>query len=242
MKSKPLKTYSVWDKSTRIFHWLNFLTILVLIGVGLVILNAKSLGVSVDGKVLLKKIHVYAGYVFALNLGWRLIWGFVGSSYARWRAILPGGRGYWKMLTSYVRGGRTSYLGHNPLGRIAVTVLMAALCVQAVTGLILAGTDLYFPPFGGWISEWVAAPGVDPATLQPYAKDTVDAKAYAAMRDFRSPIISTHVGAFYTILVLIILHIAAVIWTEIKHGGNIISAMFTGEKSFSDKPVEEDDI
>ena len=53
--------------------------------VGLVILNASALGVSNAGKVDLKTVHVWIGYVFALNLGARLIWAFAGNRYARWR-------------------------------------------------------------------------------------------------------------------------------------------------------------
>jgi cytochrome b len=59
-----------------------------------VILNAKSLGVSGEGKILLKTIHAYIGYVFVINLSWRLVWGFIGNKYVRWKAILPIGKGY----------------------------------------------------------------------------------------------------------------------------------------------------
>ena len=53
-----LKAYSVWDASVRWFHWLNLLCMLGLIAVGVAILNAKALGVTDDGKILLKTVHV----------------------------------------------------------------------------------------------------------------------------------------------------------------------------------------
>jgi len=239
MVDKNLREYSVWDRTTRVFHWLNFLTILLLIGFGLVIFNGRALGLSTEGKILLKTLHVYAGYIFALNLFWRLVWGFVGGKYARWRALLPFGKQYIQNMTSYIKGDKTAYLGHNPLGRLAVCALLLALSVQAVTGLVLAGTDLYFPPFGSYIAQWVAAEGVDPATVVPYAKDMVDAAAYQDMRGFRKPYITTHVWTFYILCGLIILHIAAVVWTEIKHGGNLVSALFSGKKTLSEQPVDE---
>ena len=34
--------------------------------------------------------HVYIGYVFAINLVWRLVWGFMGNRFSRWRAIFFG--------------------------------------------------------------------------------------------------------------------------------------------------------
>ena len=49
-----LKVYSIWDANVRWFHWINLLCMLGLIAVGVVILNDKALGVSTDGKTLLK--------------------------------------------------------------------------------------------------------------------------------------------------------------------------------------------
>src|SRR5688572_3269029 len=110
-----LKSYSAWDAGVRWFHWINLLCVLGLIAVGVAILNDKALGVSNDGKILLKTVHVWIGYTLALNLLWRLIWAFIGGPHARWRAFLPGGRGYMSELGAYVtdfRVGRPKqYLG-----------------------------------------------------------------------------------------------------------------------------------
>lgn len=238
----PLQEYSVWDKGTRIFHWLNVICVLGLIAIGTVILNASDLGVSNDGKIFLKTIHVYVGYVFALNLLWRLIWGFIGGPYARWGALLPFKSGYtaqFKEEVAAVGQGRVvNYIGHTPLGRLAVTVILLLLVCQAVTGLILAGTDVYMPPFGGMIAEWVAAEGLEPSQVLPYAPETTNPETYAAMREFRSPVVRTHEYMYFVLLGLIVLHIAAVVFTDVRNGGNIISAMFTGRKSFANPPKD----
>jgi len=240
MSAPTLTSHKVWDKTTRIFHWVNVLAILTLVALGTAILNAKALGVSTDGKILLKTVHVYAGYVFAVNLAWRLVWAFVGGPFARWRAILPFGKGYGAALGAYIAGEKTSYKGHSPLGRLAVSALLIVLLAQAVTGLVLAGTDIYFPPFGGWISAWVAAPGVDPASLVPYAKDMINPEAFAEMRAFRDPYGEIHEIGFYVILALIVLHVAAVVRAEVTYGGGLVSAMFTGKKTLSEPPVDSD--
>jgi cytochrome b len=210
--------------------------------IGITIMNGGALGVSTDGKILLKTIHVLIGYVFAFNLLWRLIWAFIGSDRARWRAILPGGKGYLKEVKDYAvafRAGQPQqYIGHNPLGRIAVVLLLFLLFTQAVTGLVLAGTDVFYPPLGSWIANWIAKPGVDPATLLPYAKDTYDAAAYEAMRAFRAPFIEIHEIGFYALLCLIVIHIVAVVVTEIREGGTLISAMFTGKKMLTETPKD----
>lgn len=239
MITTTLTQYKVWDRTTRIFHWVNLLAMLVLIACGVALLNAGSLGITNDGKILLKTVHVYAGYVFAVNLAWRLVWAFIGGPFARWRSLLPFGKGYVAAVKAYVSGEKTSYLGHNPLGRIAVILMLIALTVQAVTGLVLAGTDIYYPPFGGMIAEWIAAPGVDPSAILPYDRSLLNPDAYADMRAFRSNFLLTHVNNFYAILALVVLHIAAVVWTDNKHGGGIISAMFTGRKALAEKPADD---
>lgn len=236
------KSYVAWDVSVRWFHWINLLCIIGLMAIGIAIMNDGALGVSTDGKILLKTVHVLIGYVFAFNLLWRLIWAFIGSDRARWRAILPGGKGYLKEVKDYAAafkaGQPQQYIGHNPLGRIAVALLLFLLFTQAVTGLVLAGTDILYPPLGSWIANWIAKPGIDPATLLPYAKDTYDAAAYEAMRAFRAPFIEIHEIGFYALLCLIVIHIIAVVVTEIREGGTLISAMFTGKKMLTETPKD----
>jgi len=239
-----LKSYKVWDASTRWFHWINAICVIALAVVGFTILNAGDLDISKAGKITLKTIHVSIGYVFALNLLWRIVWAFMGNRYAKWRSMLPGGPGYFHAVRSYVTafiaGHPEQYLGHNPLGRLGVAAMLVLIILQAITGLLLAGTDLFYPPFGQMIAQWVAAPGVDPGTLVPYAPEMYDKASYESMRAFRKPFIVVHVYTFYTLVVVVVAHIAAVVITELKEGGSIISAMFTGRKIISDRPKDED--
>jgi Ni/Fe-hydrogenase 1 B-type cytochrome subunit len=237
-----LKTHFVWDRNVRWFHWINVLCMFGLVAVGVVILNAKALGVTNDGKILLKTTHVLIGYVFTVNLLWRLIWAFVGGASSRWRAVLPGGRGYVNEVRGYIMGLRTGrplqYLGHNPLGRIAISILLLLLLTQAVSGLVVAGTDLFYPPFGSWIAAWVAASGLDSTTLIPYAPEMYEETAYEAMRAFRKPFITVHYYGFYVLLVFAVIHVLAVIMTELREGGSLISAMFSGKKVLSGPPSD----
>ena len=77
-----LKEYNVWDAPTRVFHWVNFTTVILLIFMGLMMLFKKDLGItSLEAKIALKEIHVLIGYLFVLNLTWRIVWGFVGNGY-----------------------------------------------------------------------------------------------------------------------------------------------------------------
>ena len=242
MSAEPLVAYRVWDAPTRLFHWINALSVLGLILVGIVILFAGDLGIAPAGRVTLKTAHVWIGYVMTLNLLWRVVWAFLGNRYARWRAILPGGPGYATAVEAYVSaflaGHPKQYLGHNPIGRLAVFVILLLLVVQAATGLVLAGTDIFFPPFGNWIAAWVAAPNIDPATLSPTARDLMDPNTYAAMRAFRGPFAEIHELGFYLLAAIVLLHIVAVVVTELREGGTLVSAMLTGQKIVQGRPED----
>lgn len=241
-RSQPFVSYPVWDAPTRWFHWINALSVLGLMLVGVLILFAGDLGISAPGRVTIKTVHVWLGYVMAVNLLWRLAWAFFGNRYARWRAMVPGGPGYWRALKAYVTafliGRPRQYLGHNPAGRLAVTAILLLLVVQAGTGLVLTGTDIFYPPFGSWIAHWVAAPNVDPSTLTPLTRSLMDQAAYAAMRSFRAPFAEIHEFTFYLIALVVAGHVIAVVGTELREGGTLISAMFTGRKIIAGRPED----
>jgi Ni/Fe-hydrogenase 1 B-type cytochrome subunit len=236
------REYVVWDVPTRLFHWINALAVLGLIVTGLEILTGNLLGLSPEGKIALKRVHVFLGYVMAANLLWRFVWAFFGNRYARWRSVLPGGSGFAGALRAYVAsfltGEPQQYIGHNPLARIGASLLFLLLLVQMATGLVLAGTDLFWPPFGRFFAAWVAAPGVDPGVVQPGASDLLDKAAYDSMRSFRAPFVETHEITFYLIAIAVVLHLIAVVVTEIHEGGSITSAMFTGRKILTRKPPD----
>lgn len=241
--SGNLKEYAVWDGSVRWFHWINVLAILGLIAVGTVILNGKAIGVSGEGKVLLKTIHVYIGYVFCLNLLWRLIVAFVsGNRFSRWTAILPARAGLGEYIKAAKAGQPPAYLGHNPMARLMVSLLFAVLLIMAITGIVLAGTDVYMPPFGALFADWVTGGDAEKlAQLVPGSKEFVDKELYGEMRAFRKPFIKTHYFAFFVVLGAVLLHIAAVVISEQREKNGLVSAMFTGRKVFSEKPVDLED-
>ncbi len=237
-----LKQYKVWDAPTRVFHWVNFISVILLILVGTLMLYKKDLGiVSLDAKIAIKELHVVIGYVFVLNLMIRLIWGFIGNRFARWSAILPGA-GFGNTVSAYIasirRGEPQQFLGHNPLGRLAVVFMMLLLMSQAVTGLIRAGTDIYYPPFGSIFAAQVAADGVDPATIKPYDKTGTDATKYKALKEFKHIYGEVHYYTFFVLLAMILLHIFVVVRAEITEGEGLVSAMFSGRKILSKEPED----
>lgn len=237
-----LKLHHVWDAGTRWFHWINALCVLLLMGLGLIILNASAFDIPNSGKITLKIVHVWVGYVLVLNLLWRFIWGFIGNRYARWGAVLPGGKGYFTQLKSHLSSWSSpnpeTHLGHNPVGKLAIAAMLLLLTVQALTGLFLAGSDVFYPPIGHWIAQWIAAPGIDPTTLQPYAEETYNAAAYEQMRSLRKPIVTVHLYSFYSLVVLVTLHVIAVILAEFRERSSLVSAMITGFKTLPESEAD----
>lgn len=242
MNNLELRRYKAWDLPVRIFHWVNFSAVTGLILFGLLMLFKKELGItSMEAKISLKTIHVLIGYVFVLNLAFRIVWGFIGNRYARWTAILPG-RGYFQSLrdyrASFSAGKPQQFIGHNPPGRLAVCALLLLMLVMAITGLVRAGTDIYYPPFGALVAEYIAAPGTDPASLIPYDPAGTEPSRAERLKAFKEPFGTIHLYTAYILMFLIVVHTFAVVFTEVREGGSIISAMFSGNKVLPGKPED----
>lgn len=123
MNSK--KRILVWDLPTRLFHWL-----LVVAVVGLVV-SGKVGGNLID----------WHGKIGLLVLGlvvFRLVWGVVGSTYARFCQFFPTPA----KIATYLKGGWQAP-GHNPLGAFSVFALLGVLIFQLLTGLV-ANDDIAF--------------------------------------------------------------------------------------------------
>jgi len=220
----------VWSRNIRLFHWINVITITLLICIGLVILNGKLFGVSTDGKVLLKTMHVIIGYVFATNLLFRLIIGFIGKAHERWSKVLPFNKGFSQELVEFTKQKKTTYKGHNPVGKLMVFSLLSLMFIQLVSGLVIAGTDIYYPPFGKYFVQSIAIDKQNLEEIKPYSKVNVDEAAYKEMRAIRKPFITAHVYAFYGLIFLIPLHILGVVVAERREKTALVSAMFSGYK------------
>ncbi|MDR5897865.1 cytochrome b/b6 domain-containing protein [Halomonas vilamensis] len=118
-------TIRLWDLPTRLFHWL-----LVLAVVGSVV--TMKLGGS------WMAWHERFGLLVVGLLSFRVVWGVVGSTYARFGTFVRGP----SALMAYLRG-QWRGVGHNPLGALSVLALIGLFGFQAVTGLF-ANNDIAF--------------------------------------------------------------------------------------------------
>jgi Ni,Fe-hydrogenase I cytochrome b subunit len=242
MHEQQLNEHKAWPVAVRWFHWINFTCIFGLFALGLIMLNKSGLGItSMEAKINLKVVHVLIGYVFVANLLLRLLLGFIGPAAMRWSKVFPG-RGFaaeLKRFKAVEAGGRgNAWLGHNPKAKLALTLMYLLLFTMMITGLVRAGTDIYYPPFGAYVASQVAAEGIDPASLVPYDKSAVDAVKYKAMGEFKHIWGSVHIYSSYALAALIFLHIISEVRVEVRHRGSLIASIFSGKKIFSGSPEE----
>ena len=80
--------------------------------------------------------HIWSGCAVLTLLIFRLLWGFVGSSTARFASFVRGPR----EIARYLRGSWKG-IGHNPLGAVNVLALLGALAFQVGLGLIAEDED-----------------------------------------------------------------------------------------------------
>lgn len=230
-QSEETTNYRVWDKPSRLFHWVNVLLVVSLLFVGFLMLFRTDLGIdSLEAKIKIKELHIIIGYVFAANLLFRILWGFIGSHFAKFANNIPSLSAIMGYKSALGRGENPQYIGHNPLGKLAVFIIMLTLTVLLCTGLFRAGTDVYYPPFGDAIAQYIAQDGVDAASIKPYDTTGVDKLKLDEMKPYKSLAGQIHLYGAYFLILLILLHVIAVIQAERKHQPGIISAMFSGIK------------
>ncbi|MBK1706623.1 cytochrome b/b6 domain-containing protein [Halochromatium glycolicum] len=115
----------VWDLPTRVFHWTLFLAVVAAILTGLQ-----------GGNWMVW--HERIGLLILGLLVFRLIWGVLGSTYARFAEFFPTPGKVSAYLRGYWRGE-----GHNPLGALSIFALLLVLLFQAMSGLF-ANDDIAF--------------------------------------------------------------------------------------------------
>lgn len=176
----------VWDLPVRLFHWT------------LVLLIAFSwLSAEMDWMTW----HLYSGYaVLALAL-FRVIWGFVGSTHARFGDFLYGPGAVIAYIRTLPSRTAAKFAGHNPLGGISVVLILLCVLVQTGTGLfsnddILTEGPLY-KHISKELSDWLT-------TIHNYN--------------------------FNALLALIGVHVSAVLYYLFYKSENLVKPMFTGRK------------
>lgn len=119
------KRTKVWDLPVRIFHWTLAFSMVA------VVISGQLGGNLIDW-------HARIGLLVVGLVVFRLVWGVLGSSYARFAHFFPTP----SAIRAYLAGTWQGE-GHNPLGALSVFALLGLLVCQLLTGLV-ANDDIAF--------------------------------------------------------------------------------------------------
>lgn len=176
------QTINVWDPVVRLFHWS-------------LALSFAMAWLSADRW---DNIHEVTGYIAAALIGIRVIWGFIGSHYARFAQFVRKPADTLLFIRQQVRKQEPRYIGHNPMGALMIVALIIIMGITSLTGWMYT-TDKF------WGVSWV---------------ETV------------------HEFGAELLVVLVVLHVAGVIYASLAHHENLVKSMLSGKK----RAAQSDDI
>lgn len=189
----------IWDLPTRWFHW-------ALAGAvaGLVVSG------NIGGNAMVW--HGRLGYLVGSLVLFRLLWGFFGGRWSRFRQFVRGP----VVLLRYLRGvdrAAEHRAGHNPLGALSVLAMLGLLALQFGSGLFADDEIAFTGPLVNWVGG--------------------DAVAFAT-RVHR-------LTGEYLLPLLIGVHLAAIAFYRIVKKENLVGPMWYGDKLLADSVPPSDD-
>lgn len=178
---------AVWDIPIRVVHW------------ALAALLAFSWYSAESGQM---DWHRWSGYGVLGLVVFRALWGFFGSSTARFASFVRGPAAVWTYAASLGRRVPGEGLGHNPIGALAVIALLLIVTGQIVTGLFAVDVD-----------------GLESGPLSD--RVTFDQGRWFA---------ELHEVSFVVLQAVVVLHIVAVLFYLFYKRDNLIAPMITGSR------------
>jgi cytochrome b len=185
--SSPVK---LWDLPVRLVHW-SFVALLP--------------GLWYTAETGDLDTHVKLGMVMLILVVFRILWGLVGTSSARFSRFVRGPLTIGRYLRRLFSKEGEPIVGHNPLGAISVVALLLLLGGQIVLGLVAQDTDGLFSGPLNYLVEY----------------DTAERAR------------ELHELGFNVILGVVALHVAAVVFYLAVKRDNLVGPMITGRKHYA---------
>ena len=190
----------VWDLFVRIFHWT-------------VVVSFFIAYVTEDDVMWL---HELAGYIILALVITRIIWGIIGSQYARFTNFVYPPSVIKQYFNDSLQFKSKRYLGHNPLGGAMVILLLLMLILTSWSGIEADGEG-----FSGR-----AAINIE-LVKSAVADDDDDEHEEDSGNELWEDI---HELLANATLFLIFVHVIGVLFSSVAHGENLVRAMITGRK------------
>ena len=194
MRSRGTPT---WDLPVRIFHWL--LVLLVF---------SQIVTASIGGNAM--QVHAFGGYAILALVWFRILWGFLGGTRARFSDFVRGPVAVIRYAKSILWGPLPAHRGHNPLGGWSVLAMLGSLLVQGATGLFANDDVMMEGPLAKHVSDRTS-------------------ELATAIHDVNAVVLLT----------LAAVHIVAVLFYLLAKKENLIAPMITGRKqsATADEPA-----
>jgi cytochrome b len=126
-----MKRILVWDLPTRLFHWLLAASFIA----------AFTIANVVDDDSATFVVHMLLGAVMAAMVVQRVLWGVVGSRYARFRSFAFGPRDVLAYLKGAVSGTGKRHVGHNPGSSVAIWAMLGLTLGLGVSGALMSTNE-----------------------------------------------------------------------------------------------------
>lgn len=195
MDQNKSRTIRLWDLPVRLFHW------------SVVLLVPAMWATYKAGKM---DLHIKLGLALVFIVGFRILWGFLGSEPARFASFVKGPGA----IRAYLRSGRGSdggpVIGHNPLGALSVLGLLGLMAAQVTLGLFATDTDA---TYSGPLNYWVGS-------------------------DLAETLTELHEVGFNLIVLMVVIHLGAIIYYAVAKKERLVPPMVTGNKTY-DEPVAQ---
>jgi len=178
----------VWDPLVIFFHWS--------------LVSAFVIVYITEDDFL--TIHSWGGYLILALLVTRIIWGFIGSHYARFSNFVYSRENIMQFLKDSLHFKAKRYLGHNPAGGAMVILLIISLLLTSISGIFLLGAEEHAGPVAHWFTQ----------------AEGFWSNALEEIHEF---------FANFT-LFLVLVHVGGVLVESFIHKENLVSSMLTGFK------------
>jgi cytochrome b len=205
----------VWDIAIRVFHW-------TLLGCYVIAFISSE---------NIMKVHVIFGYIVLFLVLFRILYGFVGTKYARFSNFLYPSAQIVDYLKGLLIGRPKHYIGHNPAGGFMIVILLLSLLSLTLTGLKAYGVKGHGPLAKHEISFMTNA-FADSDDKENH--DEHDSRKRRSKKNNRTEKDEfweeVHETIAYFTLFLVSIHIMGVLVSSLVHRENLIKAMITGRK------------
>jgi len=124
----------VWDAPVRVFHWV-------------MVVSFAGAYLTSEGERW-RLVHVSLGYTMGGLVAFRILWGLIGTRYARFSSFIRGPSAVMRYVKSMLNGKLEHHVGHNPAGAVAIVLL-----ILLSAALVMTGWSIYNDVGGEWLEE-----------------------------------------------------------------------------------------